>query len=51
MLIVQQISGESQCFDGTLNEYRERCMDIVKGMECLAIEHITQEENCDTPCL
>jgi ribonuclease HI len=25
-LIVQQINGESQCFDGTLNEYQERCL-------------------------
>jgi ribonuclease HI len=25
-LIVQQINDESQCFDGTLNEYQERCL-------------------------
>jgi hypothetical protein len=45
MLIVQHINGESQCFDGMLNEYREKCMDIVKGLEYFAISHITQEEN------
>jgi hypothetical protein len=35
-LIVQQIKGDSQCLDGVLNSYRDRCLDI---------KHIPQEEN------
>jgi hypothetical protein len=27
--IVQQIRGDSQCLDGVLNSYRDRCLDII----------------------
>jgi hypothetical protein len=29
-LIVHQIKGDSQCLDGVLNSYRNRCLDIIK---------------------
>jgi hypothetical protein len=29
-LIVQQIKGDSQCLDGVLNSYRDKCLDIIK---------------------
>jgi ribonuclease HI len=44
-LIVQQIRGDSQCFDGVLNSYRERCLDIIKLFDTFSIKHIPQEEN------
>jgi hypothetical protein len=44
-LIMQQIRGESQCLDGVLNSYRDRCLDIVKLFDMFSIKHITQEEN------
>jgi ribonuclease HI len=44
-LVVQQISGESQCLDGTLNEYREKCLYILTRMEYFNINHISQEDN------
>jgi ribonuclease HI len=44
-LIMQQIRGESQCLDGVLNSYRDRCLDIVKLFDTFSIKHIPREEN------
>jgi hypothetical protein len=44
-LIVQQIRGDSQCLDGVLNSYRDRCLDIIKVFDTFSIKHIPQEEN------
>jgi hypothetical protein len=44
-LIVQQIRGYSQCLDGVLNSYRDRCIDIIKLFDTFSIKHIPQEEN------
>jgi ribonuclease HI len=44
-LIVQHIRGESQCLDGVLNSYRERCLDIVKLFDTFSIKYIPREEN------
>jgi hypothetical protein len=39
-LIVQQIRGDSQCLDGVLNSYRDRCLDIIKLFDMFSIRHI-----------
>jgi ribonuclease HI len=44
-LIVQQIRGDSQCLDGMLNSYRDRCLDIIKVFDMFSIQHIPREEN------
>jgi ribonuclease HI len=44
-LIMQQIKGDSQCLDGVLNSYRDRCLDIIKMFDAFSIKHIPQEEN------
>jgi hypothetical protein len=44
-LIMQQIMGDSQCLDGVLNSYRDRCLDIIKLFDTFSIKHIPQEEN------
>jgi hypothetical protein len=44
-LIVQQIKGDSQCLDGVLNSYRDRCLDVIKLFDTFSIKHIPQEEN------
>jgi ribonuclease HI len=44
-LIMQQIRGDSQCLDGVLNSYRDRCLDIIKLFDMFSIKHIPQEEN------
>jgi ribonuclease HI len=44
-LIVQQIKGDSQCLDGVLNYYRDRCLDIIKLLDTFSIKYIPREEN------
>jgi ribonuclease HI len=44
-LVVQQINGESQCFDGRLNEYREECLRLLNQLEEFSVGYIPQEEN------
>jgi ribonuclease HI len=44
-LVVQQITGESQCLDGILNSYRDRCLDIVRSLDSFCIYHIPREKN------
>ena len=45
LLVVQQINGEFQCFDGLLNSYLDRCLDIIKSLDTFTISHISREEN------
>jgi ribonuclease HI len=45
-LIVQQVRGDSQCLDGLLDSYRDRCLDIIKLFDMFSIKHIPREENC-----
>jgi ribonuclease HI len=44
-LVVNQILGESQCFDGVLNQYLERCMQLIGKLDTFRIEHMRREEN------
>jgi hypothetical protein len=45
-LVVQQVLGEYQCLDGTLNVYLEKCWDIIDSFDEFNIRHISQVENC-----
>jgi hypothetical protein len=42
---VEQFRGDSECLDGVLNSYRDRCLDIIKLFDTFSIKHIPQEEN------
>jgi ribonuclease HI len=44
-LIMQQINGDSQCLDGVLNSYQDKCLDIIKLFDTFSIKHIPREEN------
>jgi hypothetical protein len=44
-LIVQQIRWDSQCLDGVLNSYRDRCLDVIKLFGTFSLTHIPREEN------
>jgi ribonuclease HI len=44
-LVVQQIKGEHQCLDGSLNDYRERCLDIAKTLDNFPISHVPRTKN------
>ena len=45
LLIVQQVSGLCQCFDGSLNAYLDKCLDIISFLDDLSILHIPKCEN------
>jgi hypothetical protein len=45
-LVVQQVLGEYQCLDGTLNVYLEKCWDIIDSFDEFNIRHISRVENC-----
>jgi hypothetical protein len=45
-LVVQQILKEYQCLDGTLNNYLEKCWDIIYSFDEFNIQHISRVENC-----
>ena len=51
LLVVQQIKDEFQCFDGLLNSYLDRCLDIIKSLDTFTINHIPREENSRANCL
>jgi ribonuclease HI len=44
-LIIHQIKGNSQCFDGVLNSYQDRCLDVIKLFDTFSIKHVPREEN------
>jgi ribonuclease HI len=44
-LIMQQVRGDSQCLDGVLNSYQDKCLDIIKVFDTFSIKHIPREEN------
>jgi ribonuclease HI len=44
-LFVQQIRGDSQCLDGVLNSYWDRCLDIIKVFDTSSIKYIPRVEN------
>jgi ribonuclease HI len=44
-LIVKQVRGDSQCLDGVLNSYWDKCLDIIKFFDTFSIKHIPREEN------
>jgi ribonuclease HI len=44
-LVVQQMRGESQCLSGELNEYRDKCLDLVENFKNFSIDHVSREGN------
>jgi ribonuclease HI len=44
-LVVQRVNGDSQCLDGTLNSYREKCLEIMDDMDKVVIQHVSLQDN------
>jgi ribonuclease HI len=44
-LIVQQVRRESQCLDGTVNRYHDRCIQLIRELDTFHIEHVNQSQN------
>ena len=45
LLVVQQVSKICQCYNGTLNSYLDKCLDIISCFDEFVIRHIPREEN------
>jgi len=44
-LVVQQVSKVCQCYNGSLNAYFDKCLDIIFFFDEFVIKHIPREEN------
>ena len=45
LLVVQQVSKVCQCYNGSLNAYLDKCLDIISIFDEFIIKHIPREEN------
>jgi ribonuclease HI len=47
LLVVQQVSGECRCLDGSLNAYLDKCLNVIKfNFDEFCLHHIPRHENC-----
>ena len=51
LLVVQQVSKVCQCYNGSLNAYLDKCLDIISSFDEFIIKHIPREENGKTNTL
>ena len=45
LLVVQQVSKVCQCYNGALNAYLDKCLDIISCFDEFVIRHIPREDN------
>jgi ribonuclease HI len=45
LLVVQQITGVFQCFDGSLNAYLDKCLEIIALFNDFTVQHVSRDEN------
>jgi ribonuclease HI len=45
LLVVQQITGVFQCFDGSLNAYLDKCLEIIVLFNDFTVQHVSRDEN------
>ena len=45
LLVVHQVSKVCQCYNGSLNAYLDRCLDIISSFDKFVIRHIPRGEN------
>ena len=45
LLVVRIVSKVCQCYNGSLNAYLEKCLDIISSFDEFIIKHILREEN------
>jgi hypothetical protein len=45
LLVVQQVVGIYQCFDGSLNAYLDKCLKIIAIFDDFTIQHVFRDEN------
>jgi ribonuclease HI len=45
LLVVQQVAGVFQCFNGSLNAYLDKCLEIVALFDDFTVQHVFGNEN------
>jgi hypothetical protein len=45
LLAVQQIVSVFQCFDGLLNAYLDKCLEIIALFDDFTVQHVSRDEN------
>jgi ribonuclease HI len=45
LLVMQQVAGVFQCFDGSLNGYLDKCLEIISLFDEFTMRHISRDEN------
>jgi ribonuclease HI len=45
LLVVQQIAGTFQCFDGCLNAYVDKCLKIIALFDDFTVQQRSRDEN------
>jgi ribonuclease HI len=45
LLVVQQVAGVFQCFDGSLNVYLDKCLEIIALFDDFTVQHVSRDEN------
>jgi ribonuclease HI len=48
LLVVQQVASMLQCFDGLLNAYLEKCLEIIIFFDNFIMQHVYRDENIVT---
>jgi ribonuclease HI len=45
LLVVQQVGGMFQCFDGSINAYLDKCLENVALFDDFTVQHVSRDEN------
>jgi small nuclear ribonucleoprotein (snRNP)-like protein len=45
LLVIQQIVGTLQRFDGSLNAYLDKCLKIINLFDDFTVRHVSRDEN------
>jgi ribonuclease HI len=45
LLVVQQITSVFQCFNGSLNDYLDKCLKIIALFDNFTMQHVFRDEN------
>jgi hypothetical protein len=45
LLVMQQIIGVFQCFDGSLNAYLDKYLQIIALFDDFTVQHVSKDEN------
>jgi ribonuclease HI len=45
LLVMQQVAGVFQCFDGSLNAYLDKCLEIISLFDDFTVQHVSKDEN------